>query len=214
MKKLVLFLLGLSLSASVIAQTSQEQAIEYDKRTVQGVSIMVPSYSVDLVKAALQQRLEKGATLKGSNSKGWRIYLAQQFSEIGSMNFDIYTQVTTVGKKNTQSTIIYFLVSKGNENFVTSTTDPEIIENVKKFLNGFVTYLREYDINQKILEQNNLISKLQKEQSNMEADRDKMKSQIVDLEKKVSAKETDINNKANEIQKAKDLLNSLQSSLR
>ena len=67
MKKLVLFLLGLSLSASVTAQTSQEQAIEYDKRTVQGVSIMVPSYSVDLVKAALQQRLEKGATLKGSN---------------------------------------------------------------------------------------------------------------------------------------------------
>ena len=103
--------------ATISAQNAKVETIEFNKKNVQGVSLPLPGYSVEVVKGALEQRLEKGVGLKGSNSKGWRTYLAQQFLEIGSMNFDIYTMVNTIGKKKDATTVVYVLVSKGNENF-------------------------------------------------------------------------------------------------
>ena len=198
--------------ATVSAQNAKVETIDFNKQSVQGVSLPLPGYSVDVVKGALEQRLEKGVGLKGSNSKGWRTYLAQQFSEIGSMNFDIYTMVNTIGKKKDATTVVYVLVSKGNENFANTTNDPEIMNNTKKFLDGFPKYVKEYDLNQRIIQHNNTLTKLQKEQKALETDKNKMQSQISDLEKKIATKEKDLENKNNEIQKIQESLKQLQES--
>ena len=128
------------------------------------------------------------------------------------MNFDIYTMVTTTGKKKEASTIVYFLVSKGNENFVSSSSDPEIIKKSQKFLEEFAKYVKEYELNQKIVLHNNNLTKLQKEYDAFVADKEKMQSQISDLEKKVASKDKDIENKKNEIEKIQAELEKLKAS--
>ena len=214
MKKILVALAVMTFCAGVYAQTAVETGVEFDKKKVNSVAITYNDFGVDLVKGALQARMEKVAALKGSNAKGWRAYLAQPFPEIGNMNFDIYTMVTEVGKKKDKATVVYMLVSKGNENFISSSTDPEIIENVKNFLSNFTAYVREYSIQLKIKEQEGVGEKLKKEYDSMTSDRDKMKSQIKDLEKKISAKEDDMQKKQEEIKKAEEVLQEHRNSLK
>ncbi|MBP5411661.1 MAG: hypothetical protein J6Y47_00240 [Bacteroidales bacterium] len=198
---------------TVMAQTAQETTVEFNKKHVQGVCVSFKDYSQDIVKGALTNRLEKDAALKGSNVKGWRAYLSQQFMELGTKNFDIYTNVVTIGKKKDQQVVVYLLVSTGNENFVTSASEKDVIDNAKNFLNNFVAYVRTHDINVKIDNQNELIAKLKKEYESLTADKEKMQNQIKDLEKKIISKEDEISKKDNEIKKAEAALSEMKTNL-
>lgn len=213
MKKSLILILGIALSMTVMAQTAQETTVEFNKKHVQGVCVSFKDYSQDIVKGALTNRLEKDAALKGSNVKGWRAYLSQQFMELGTKNFDIYTNVVTIGKKKDQQVVVYLLVSTGNENFVTSASEKDVIDNAKNFLNNFVAYVRTHDINVKIDNQNELIAKLKKEYESLTADKEKMQNQIKDLEKKIISKEDEISKKDNEIKKAEAALSEMKTNL-
>ncbi len=214
MKHLLMLMAGIAISCSVMAQTAQETTVEFNKKNVQGVCITFSDYSQSIVSEALTNRLEKDAALKGSNVKGWRAYLAQKFLELGDKNFDIYTNVVTMGKKKDVQVVVYLLVSTGNENFVTSANEREVIENAKNFLNNFASYVRVHDINVKIANQNDVIAKLKKEHESLNGDKEKMQNQIKDLEKKIVSKEEEISNKEKEIQKAEEALKEIEKSLK
>ncbi|MDR1180587.1 MAG: hypothetical protein LBL13_01215 [Bacteroidales bacterium] len=193
---------------SVIAftQTAMDETITFDKKNVSGVSIVVSDYDVKLTSAAIQYRFEQVSGLKGATMKGFRYYQSQPFSEFGALNYDIYTRVTTIGKRKEQKTIIYLLVSTGNENFVTPASNPDIIDKVKSFLNNFLaTDLRQYDIDQKSNDQQKTILKLEKETTTLTTERDKLKKQLEDKEKAIIMKQ-------DELTKAKEALNSLKAT--
>lgn len=193
---------------SVIAftQTAMDETITFDKKNVSGVSIVVSDYDVKLTSAAIQYRFEQVSGLKGATMKGFRYYQSQPFSEFGALNYDIYTRVTTIGKRKEQKTIIYLLVSTGNENFVTPASNPDIIDKVKSFLNNFLaTDLRQYDIDQKSNDQQKMILKLEKETTTLTTERDKLKKQLEDKEKAIIMKQ-------DELTKAKEALNSLKAT--
>jgi len=137
---------------------------------------------------------------------GFRFYQGQPFAEFGVLNYDIYTKVITTGKKKNLKTVIYLLVSKGNENFESAAKDPELAESVKIFLNNFAaTYLRQFDTEQKIQNQAKLIEKLEKENKSLLKDKEKLKKQVEENEKAISTNQA-------ELQKAKNNLNSLKQS--
>ena len=205
MKKFA-FLIAVSLLTSVaFAQTVREEFIPFDKENnYSGVVLDVPNgFDVKTVQGALQNRFEQVSKLKGSNTGKFRAYLAQAFPEFGLLNYDIYTQVTEVGKKKDKKTVVYLLVSKGNMNFANSSTDPEIIAGMKNFLTEFLPYLKAYDTSLKAKEQEKLIAKLEKEHKSLVSDQEK-------LQKQLDNKGTEITKKQDEIQKAKELLQTLQ----
>jgi hypothetical protein len=143
MKKGLFFILML-LGFTAFAQTAQSTQIEVNKVKVPGVSITIPGYDVDYIQQALQFRLEKVAGLKGSNSKGFRLYPAQVFQDIGPLKYDIYTSIDK-GTKQAPIPTLNLLVSKGNENFASPRDDGELIQKMKDFLNYFANeYLKEY----------------------------------------------------------------------
>ncbi len=199
------FISVMMIYACGFSQIAKEETIPFDKRSVPGVSIEVPGYDVKVTAAALQDRLERSAKLKGSSMKGFRYYQSQPFSEFGTLNYDIYTQVVTVGKKKYAKTAVYLLVSKGNENFVTPTSDPELVHRMKGFLNHFVTtHLRQYDIDQKTQEQTKMITKLEKENKTLISDRDKLKQQLDDKEKAILTKQDELTNAKNALSTLKE----------
>jgi hypothetical protein len=187
-------------------QTAMDEMINFDKRSVQGVSIILSDYDVKLTTAAMQSRLEHVSGLKGTTMKGFRYYQSQPFADFGTLNYDIYTKVTTFGKRKDQKTIVYLLVSMGNENFVTTANNPQLVEDMKSFLNNFAdTYLRQYDIDQKSDAQTKIITKLEKETKTLTLERDKLKKQLEEKDKKIIMKQ-------DELTKAKELLNSLKTT--
>ena len=205
MKKVVFLFSAMMVAVSVFSQSATEETVKYNKMSVPGVSFVTADYDVKVTAAALKARLEKDARLKGTNVNGFRFYQAQPFAEFGALNYDIYVKVATTGKKKDLKTVIYLLVSKGNENFESAAKDPELTANMKNFLNNFVaTYLRQYDTEQKIQNWGKIIKKLEKENKSLLSNREKLKKQTEENEKAISKNQT-------ELQKAKSALNSLKA---
>jgi len=210
MKKGFLFILMI-IGFVANAQTSQSTIIEFNKAKVSGVNIVIAGYDFEFIQTALLNRLEKVAGLKGTNSKGFRVYLAQTFPEFGTLNYDIYTRVVKPSKKE-RSVTIELMVSKGNENFVTPTGEPELTQKMKDFLNAFVPYLKEYERSKKLETLTNTISQCEKELKTLTSDRDKLKKDFIKLENKLKGKENEIISKESELQNAKNELDVLKNN--
>ena len=208
MKKILLFVLLLP-GFVLFAQSAQSVSIDYNKTRVPGVSIVIAGYSADFVQSALTYRLEKVAGLKGTNSKGFRLYQAQNFHDFGTSKYDIYTYVNS-GSKKTQAVTLNLMVSKGNENFVSPTDDPELTQKMKEFLTEFNNYIKEYDKIQKIDKISASISKLEKTRDSQISDRDKLKKSFDTLASKLKAKEDELSKTESLLQKSKEELNSLK----
>jgi hypothetical protein len=205
MRRVVFLTLMMIISVIVLSQTATDEMISYNKRNVSGVSIIVSEYDVKLTAEAMQFRMEQVAGLKGATMKGFRYYQSQPFSDFGNLNYDIYTKVTTTGKKKEQKTIIYLLVSTGNENFITPASDPQLTGNVKNFLNHFVTVdLRQYDIDKKSNEQDRIRIKLEKETQMLSLE-------IIKLKEQLETKEKIFKEKQNELIKVKNTIYTLKS---
>ncbi|MCL1851197.1 MAG: hypothetical protein FWF70_07355 [Bacteroidetes bacterium] len=209
MKKGLFFILML-LGFAVYAQTAQNTQIEINKVKVPGVSITFAGYEVDYIQNVLQFRFEKVAGLKGSNSKGFRVYPAQVFNDFGFIKYDIYTSVDK-GTKQAKFVTINLLVSKGNENFVNPVDDAEVTEKMKDFLNYFVSdYLKEYERSQKIDQLTKSISSLEKDCTSLTSELEKLRKDLTALENKIKDKDNELSKKSNELNKAKDELESIK----
>jgi len=209
MKKLV-FVILIALGFTAYAQTPQSISIDFNKKNVPGVSMIIADYDIKVVQNALQYRFEKVAGLKGSSFKGFRMYAAQNFPYFGRLNYDIYTIVNKGTKKNPAVTV-NLMVSKGNENFVSQQDEPEITQKMKDFLTEFATSdIKEYVKVQNIDNLNNTIKKLEKERNSLVSSKDKLKKDIAKLESQLKDKEKELHIKENEIQKAKAELEGLK----
>lgn len=206
MKKIVFFIVASFITSAAIAQTARDGVIiAFDKNnSYSGVSIDIPAgYDVKTVAAALQKRFETVSGLKGSSSGSFRAYLGQAFPDFGPLNYDIYTQATEIGKKKDKKMVVYLLVSKGNNNFVTIASDPDVVENMKVFLNKFPAFLKEYQTSEKAKEQEKIIAKLEKENKSLLSDKEK-------LQKQMEKKDSEIQKKQDELNQAKNLLKTLK----
>ena len=195
MRKLTLLIVATLIASVTFAQSAKEATIAFDKSTnYTGVIIEVPGYNVKTAQDALTNRMEQVGKLKGTNSGKFRAYLAQQFAEFGQLKYDIYTQVVEEGDKNYKRTMVHLLVSKGNMNFVNSTSDPEVIESMKVFLEDFLVHIKAYDLTIKISEHEKLVAKYEKEEKSLQDDLAKMKRQMEDKELEISRKQTELQN--------------------
>ena len=203
MKKLLLFATLFAMAFLANAQVPTEQTITFEKKAVQGVTVVVDGYTVDVVAEALKNRFEKTSSLKGKKGKsGYYNYLNQTFLDFSPKNLDIYTLVEVDGKRKSGQVAVSILVSTGNQNFISSTNDAETFEKVKRFLTAFNAYLKEYDTNKKIAEQRVVLSGLEKDREKMSAEVDKWKKQINELEAQSLKREKELEAKNAEIEKA------------
>jgi hypothetical protein len=208
MKKIFFFVLMLA-GFAAYAQTVQSTQVELNKAMVPGVSIAIAGYEADFIQNALTHRLEKMAGLKGTNTKGFRLYAAQNYPDFGNLSYSIYTLVDK-GSKKDQFVTVYLMVSTGNDNFASQNGDPELTQKMKDFLTDFVPFLKEYDRLMKIDALTATINKLDKEINSLVSDRDKLKKDIDNLQSKLRDKEKDLSNKESEISKAKADLEAIQ----
>jgi uncharacterized protein YihD (DUF1040 family) len=129
------------------------------------------NYSKKTVEEALALRL-KNDKLKGSSSKGAVKYEGVHYATIADTPIDFYTKVTGDKKKAT----VYVFVSKGYENFLTSSNDPAVAAKVKAFLQSLNDDIQRYDLKNQTAAQEKEVKKAQK-------DYDKLVKKQKDLQK-------------------------------
>lgn len=162
MKKIYLLsLLVLFTSMSVIAQ----KAGEGSEKTPLGSN--GPAIVIELegqaknVEDVLEAKFKK---LKSSKSKGFVAFEGQIFTEIAPNTMDMYYKVD---KKNDNEAKVIMFLSKGYNNWMTSSTNPSEVANAKKMLEELVAEVRKYELGIAIAAQEKVLDGATKDQEKL-----------------------------------------------
>lgn len=163
------------------AQNAMETSVDFKKDKHNAV---VATYEVpkDMLEAALKQRLDKDNLGKMKKSDGFITYSAVIWNVTGNVKMDLYFKVD--GSKNKST--ISVLASKGYDNFVSSNTDADIINNLKTYLNGFTDVIGAYKLSLEIKAQEDLIQKTEKDYGKVTDKTADLEKQKLSLEQKIT----------------------------
>lgn len=87
-------------------------------------------YGKDIAEAAMQKNIERAGLQRNSSKKGVKTYKAAMWTEISDAKNDYYYKLES--KKG--RTTIFLCVSKGYDNYVTSSNDVSTSNNIKQYM--------------------------------------------------------------------------------
>jgi hypothetical protein len=174
MKLLRILVLFTTPMLSAIALLAQARTVSTMIEKENRIAVMIEiNQSVTISADALKQKFQR-AGLNDKMKKGNGAYKGVILSEISKDRIDIYTKVEQ-GPNNTS--VVYMAVSRGSDNFTSSSADSSINENVEVFLNSFVK-----DANNQFADVG--ISNQMKGENKSEKEYQKLLDEQRDLEKK------------------------------
>ncbi len=202
-QKMIALLAIVSVFCSVSAQRVNETVTLFGKDQLQGFTINIDNYSIDVVDGAMANIFENQYKLKGSKKKGYHVYENQQCSAFGDARYDIYFTTTEIGKKNNKSVQVTLVVSNGNMNCITFTNDPRTSRNIVNFLEKFPRDVESYNTTLRIQSLENELTKLNKERDALIKDSTKVEDKIANMNntlKETTEKLDKVTNHINELQ--------------
>lgn len=183
MKKIIasVAILCAAFSFHAQAQNAYETQVKYNKNNQNAV---VAEYELpkDVVEAALKERFEKAGLGKAKSSKGYLTYPGKLWNEVTTAKVDVFAKVEEKKGKST----VQILVSTGNDNFITSGSDANAIQNVKTFMNSFLKDVTAYQLKLDIEKQEELLKKAEKEFNNSVSSGKDLSKEKEKLEKKIT----------------------------
>jgi hypothetical protein len=191
MKSLIFTIISALLCSVAFAQsTVTETSIEVKKNRQEPAFSMVVDYDSKTTTKGIGERMSKDS-LKYKTSEGFILYKnVVLFSIAGNSNVDLYFKVE--GKKNIST--VYMLVSKGYNNFVSSSSDAEIAKNIKTFMTNLQTDIYNYNLKLQTDAIQKDVNKKNKQQDRLVKQQDKINSKVEDGAKQISDEKNLMNN--------------------
>ncbi len=182
-KKLPVILLCTTLfTAPLYAQQVTEQTVEIGKERIPAF-VATSNNKADQVKELIQADLDKGGITKHKKIKRYYTYTGIVFPAINNDNkIDLRYKVEKSRKRST----VYFIVSRGYDNYVTSATDPVVTANINKYLGGLdeaIAKMEEIRAKEKEVAKMNKELEKQKEELRKAEEEKKKKQQEIDAAK-------------------------------
>lgn len=132
MKKILILMAFISIALAVRAQIT-EGKLEVDKEDRPAI-IATFNYPPAIVLSVLQEDLKNRGLGKGNEKKDIYRYEGIEFPELSKEKIDLFFKVEQADKKDPNKTLVYFLIKKADNNFVSSKDGAEIY-------NAAITYL-------------------------------------------------------------------------
>jgi hypothetical protein len=205
LKTLVLSL-AVTSSSVAFAQNARETSTKFGK-DVHNAVVADYDVPVKLITDALKDRLEKEGLGKMKSTNGFMAYMGTLWNSVSGDKLDVYFKVE--GKKD-KSTITV-MVSKGYDNFVTSTSDSITIANIKTFLNNFMDHANAFQLNLDIKAQEDVVIKTEKDLNSIKKDGTNLIEQKEKLEKKIVENDNKQTLKQRDLDEAQKQLNDLKA---
>ena len=144
----------------------------------------------------------KGQLFWKKNKKdGFYVFNGITLPALNNQKLDLYFKVERESKSQKDQSIIYMLVSKGYDNFITPELDSASFAAATEFLNGFVATTASYRLNMDIAEQEKVLKGAENKLSELRDD----ENSIV---KKIESLQSDLQNKRNDqVMQEKDVAN-------
>ena len=141
------------------AQTISEDRISFMDGKQDAV-VAKYQYSEDVMEAAIDKVLAEKKIKKTKNTKGFRLYQGVIFDDLCRDVIDLYIKIDG----NKKETTVTILISKGYNNFISSSNDGNTIKNTKNLCKVFnVSAIEEY-LNREIEKQEEIVKEADKKQ--------------------------------------------------
>jgi hypothetical protein len=213
MRKLLL-LVAISFLAGQLHSQAYEGSIEYSKKK-QDAYVMDYPYQPQAVEDALVKKMEslgyKVKEEKGmfNKDKGFRIYKASYITSISSTSMDYVFKVERKSRKEKDEAQLFMVVMKNDENQFRNF-DALTGNNAKRFLNDLLPDVEAADLELKILDQQDVVSKAEKKQKTLESDLSDMEKRLKKLQDDIEQNKKDQEKQKQEIINQRNALDALR----
>lgn len=172
----------IGLNFSIQAQSILATA-EYNKTMQPGLTLDLP-YNEQVVQSAIEDRLLK-LGYKGKSNKGYLVFKAVRIAELGPDAFDLYFDASRKSRKEKDQSRITLLISSGYEKFIGDTTNLQVINQAKQWLNTFTESVAAYELDVQIGEQETAWKKADKKLANLTDDGADLQKKLTKLQKEI-----------------------------
>ena len=189
MKKSITLVLFLLAGLNAALTQSASVTVSYNKSDQPALKLELPydeSVSEDFIVYNLRKTGYDAETKgklfwKQSKMNGYYIFKEVKFQGI-KQPVDLYFKVERLGRKSKDESVIYLLVSTGNENFVSSGYDENLYNSAQKFLDGFVEKSAAYKLELDIKAQEDVVKDEEKRYSKLEDTEKELNKKMKQLE--------------------------------
>lgn len=171
------------------------------------------SYPDKTVTNAIDTKLNK-LGYKGKDSKGYTFYKGVVLPELGNQPYDLYFKVDRKSRKDKDVAVVNMLISTGNENFITDSSDGQTINNARSFLDNLMPSIVAYDLQQQITNQQEAVTKAEKKYKSLQNDADDLQKRKRKIEEQIDDNTKDQKNQQAEIEKQRRLYETLTARQR
>ncbi len=164
-------------------------------------------YSEDIMQNVVKNVLEKKKIKRTKSVKGYELYEGIVFEELSADKIDFYIKVDGNKKEST----ITLLISKGYNNFISTSNDASTIKNAKNLCKEFNIYAIEEFLNREIKKQEEVIEDANKKlNKSIDKGKDlvKDKEDIIQKIEKNSSEQKDLKT---ELEEQKKVLSTLKN---
>jgi len=183
--------------------------ITINKKLQPGLVLELPNNTAVAEGTILQKLKETGYTPETKGKLFWKknkldgfyVFNGVELAALNNQKLDMYFKVDPKSKSQKNQSIIYLLVSKGYDNFISPESDTATFAAATAFLNGFVAGTASYRLNLDIEEQAKVVKAAEKKLADLEED-DKA------LTRKIEELQADLRNKKDErVMQEKEIAN-------
>lgn len=217
MKKFfTLFIFAFALFNLASAQ-SMTTSVTYNKQPQPGLLLELP-YSVSVSEGFIVDNLKK--TGYDPETKGklfWKqnklngFYVFKDVRLEGAPGaVDLYFKVDQKSRKAKDQSQIFLLLGKGEDNFISSTSDEATYTAAKNFLNGFVTQSAAYKLDLDIKSQEQTVTDAEKKLEKLRENEKDMNRKIEQLQKDIKKNQEDQTSQQKTIENEKKKLEDLK----
>jgi hypothetical protein len=167
-------------------------------------------FAPDLVKDAIIEDMKYRGFVKSSESKGYRLFAGILFKDLSQETIDLYLKIDPV-KKEKDKSVVYVLISKGGENFVTSSTDQACLNAVIDYLQALKPKFEARQLEINIEQQEALIKKTERSYNSLIGTGENLQSKKKDIEENIAKNLKEQENQKAILEKEKELLEKLKS---
>lgn len=197
-----------------VAVFSQSRYVFINFKDVQRPGVQSDfSYPEKTVNNAIEEKL-KSMGYKSKDVKGYTMYRGVVLPELGTQTYDLYFKVDRRSKKDKDNSSVSMLVSSGNENFISDSSDSQTMSRAKTFLDNLMPSIASYDLQQQINAQEDALKKAEKKYKSLQNDGDELQKRKRKIEDQINENQKDQKDGLNEVEKQKQLFEALKARRR
>jgi hypothetical protein len=211
------------LCAGVISTVAQStySTISINKKMQPGLLLELPN-NTEVAEGTLLQKLKEtgykpetsGAMFwKKNKQDGFYVFSGVTLPALNNQKLDLYFKIDKKGRPAKDQSLMYMLVSKGYDNFVSPQVDSVTFIAATEFLNSFVGSNLNFSLQQEIEAQEKVVANAEKKLNNIVDDEKALHKKIEQLQADIASKQSDRELQAKEIANQKSILDALKAKV-